>query len=45
MSKGITNFQIETAIKIINGQDLNNNFVGIFPANHINRFIDYKNDI
>ena len=42
MSKRITNFQIETALKNINDEDLNDNFVGVFPANEINRFIDYK---
>ena len=36
MSKGISNLQIEKAI------DIDENFVGVFPANHMNRFIDYK---
>ena len=45
ISKGITNFQIETALKNINDEDLNDNFLGVFPANEINRFIDYKSMI
>ena len=36
MSKGISNLQIEKA------KDIDENFVGVFPANHMNRFIDYK---
>ena len=42
MSKGISNFLIENAIK--NFQDINiiKNFVGVFSANHINKFIDFK---
>ena len=42
MSKGITNFQIENALKNINDKDLNDNFAGVFPANRMSRFIDYK---
>ena len=45
MSKGITNFQIETALKNINDPDIDDNFVGVFPANHMNRVIDYKSII
>ena len=40
MSKGITNFQIENALK--NDEDISDNFVGVFPAKQMNRFIDYK---
>ena len=42
MSKGISNFQIEKAFKNINDPDVNNNFVGVFPANHMKKFVDYK---
>lgn len=42
MSKGINNFQIEEAFKNINNPEINENFVGAFPANHMNRFIDCK---
>ena len=45
MSKGITNFQIETALKNIVDDNLNDNFVGVFPANERNRFIDNKSMI
>ena len=45
MSKGITNFQIETALKNIADDNLNDNFVGVFPANERNRFIDNKSMI
>ena len=45
MSKGIKNFQIETFVKNINNSDIDGNFVGVFPANHVNRFIDYKSMI
>ena len=41
MSKGTINFQIET-IKNINDQDLIDNFVRVFPANQMNRSINYK---
>ena len=40
--KGITNVQIETALNNINDPDTDDNFVGVFPANNMNRFIDYK---
>ena len=42
MSKGTTNSQIQSSIKNINDQDLKDNFVGVFPANYMNRFINYK---
>ena len=42
MSKGISNLQIEKAFKELNDQDIDENFVGVFPTNHMNRFIDYK---
>ena len=45
MSKGIPNFQIETTLKNINDEDLNDNFVGVFQANEMNRFIDHKSVI
>ena len=40
MYKGIIHFQIETTLKNINDPDIDDNFVGVFPANHMNRFID-----
>ena len=42
MSNGISNFQIEKTFKNINDPDVNNNFIGVFPANHMNKFVDYK---
>ena len=42
MAKGIGNFQIEKALKYIDNPDINQNFVGGFLANQMNRFIDYK---
>ena len=36
MSKGISNVQIQNAIRNIGGEDLNENFVGVFPSNHLN---------
>ena len=41
-TKGISNFQIERAMKKIDDEDLNNNFVGVFPAEKITKFIDFK---
>lgn len=42
MSKGINNSQIEKALKDNGDQDISDNFVGVFHANHMSRFIDYK---
>ena len=42
MSKRISNFQTEKALKDISDPDINDNFVGAFHANHMSRFIDYK---
>ena len=39
---GIWNFQIEDAIKRIGDEDLLNNFVGVFPSNHMNKFINHS---
>ena len=39
MSKGISNFQIELAL---NDNDITKKFVVVFPANHMNKFIDFK---
>ena len=42
MPKGISNFQIEKGLKDIDDPDINDNFVGGFTTNRMNRFIDYK---
>ena len=38
----ISNFQIEDATKKIGDQDLLENFVGVFPSNYLNRFINHS---
>ena len=42
MTKAISNFEIERVIKEINNNDLNENFVDLFPSNRINKFIMYE---
>ena len=42
MTKRISNLQIEKALKELNDQGIDENFVSVFPANRMNRFIDYK---
>ena len=39
---GISNFQIENTIKKIGDEDLLDNFVGVFPSNYMNRFINHS---
>ena len=39
---GISNFQTENAIKKIGNEDLLDNFVGVFPSNYMNRFINHS---
>ena len=41
MRRRISNFEIENAIKNIEDEDLDDNFVGVFPSNPINRFINH----
>ena len=41
MAKGISNFQIENALKNIKDDDIDENFVGVFPSNYMNKFIDH----
>ena len=41
MIDGISNFQIEEAFRNINDNDINDNFVGAFPLNHMDEFIDH----
>ena len=38
---GISNFQIEDAIKKIGDEDLSENFVGVLPSNYMNIFINH----
>ena len=42
MSLGISNFQIEEAFKNIGDEDIENNFVRVFPSNYMNKFINHK---
>ena len=39
---GISNFQTENAIKKIGDEDLSDIFVGLFPSNYMNRFINHS---
>ena len=41
MFNGISNFQIEEDFTNIVDEDINNNFVGVFPSNYMNKFIDH----
>ena len=41
MTEGISNFQIEQACTNIGDEDIDGNFVGIFPSNYMNKFIDH----
>ena len=43
--EGISNFQIEKAFKNIEDDDLNDTFVGVFPSNYMNKFIDHDSMI
>ena len=46
MSRGISNFEIEKVFKEINNEDINKNFLGVFPSDKINKFIMFeKNDV
>ena len=38
---GISNFQIEDAFKKIGDEDLSEYFVGVFPSNDMNKFINH----
>ena len=38
---GISNKQIEEAFKKIDDQDLLDHFVGVFPSNYMNKFINH----
>ena len=39
---GISNFQIEDSIKRIGDEDLLNSFVGVFPSNQMNKFMNHS---
>ena len=44
-AENVENFQIEAALKNNDDPDINDNFVGAFPANQMNKFINYKSMI
>ena len=41
MSGGISNYQIENAFKKVGDEDLLDNFVGVFPSDFMNKFINH----
>ena len=41
MSKGISNYQTENAIEKLGEDDLDDNFIGVFPSNYMNKFINH----
>ena len=45
MNKVISHFQIENALKNMDDEDIDNNFVGVFQSNHMNKFINHVYDI
>ena len=42
MSKVITNFQTENALKNLKDEHINDNFKGVFSANQMNRLLTIK---
>ena len=42
MSRGISNFETEKVFKEINNEDINKNFLGVFPPDKINKFIMFE---
>ena len=45
MSRWVSNFQTEHAIEKIGDGDLDDNFVGVFPSNYMNKFINHADMI
>ena len=41
MAKGISKIQNKNALRNLHDEDINDTLV-FFPANHMNRFLDYK---
>ena len=39
---GISNFEIERVFKMINNNDLDDNFIGAFPSDKMNKFFDVR---
>ena len=42
MSQGISNFEVENVFKEINNDDLNENFLHVFPSDEINKFVMFE---
>ena len=42
MSRGISNFETEKVFKKINNEDTNENVLGVFPSDKINKFIIFE---
>ena len=42
MSKGIPYFEIEKIFKELNNEDINENFLGVFPSDKTNKFIMFE---
>ena len=42
MRKGISNFEIKRVFKEINNDDLNKNFLNVFPSDKINKFVMFE---
>ena len=42
MSKDISNFEIGKIFKEISNEDINENFLGVFPSDKINKFIMFQ---
>ena len=42
MSRGISNFEIENIFKDINSEDIDDNFLNVFPSNKINKFLVFE---
>ena len=40
--EGLSNFDIEEIINKANNSDLLQNFVGVFPSDKMNKFLDFK---
>ena len=40
--RSISNFEIEKVFKETNNEDINKNFLGVFPSNRINKFIMFE---
>ena len=42
MPRGISNFEMEKVFKETNNEDINKNFLGVFPSDKINKFIMFE---